>query len=86
MTTMPTNLAKGFEPNNVSLVTVRDHRTQVWAYQSDYKGKGRFHLREVYLGLDDNWAPTKHGFSVPVEKAAEVCRTIGAMAVPAAAA
>jgi len=83
---MPNNLANGFAPKNVTVLTIKDSRTQIWSYESEYKGRTRFHIREVYLDMDENWAPGKAGLSVPVDQAGKFCATIGAIATPKPAA
>lgn len=84
MTDIPSNLASGFAPKNTTVVMVKDSRTQIWAYESEFKGRNRFHLREVYLDIDENWAPGKGGISVPVEHAPKFCAALAALTTPQA--
>ncbi len=72
--TTPTNLAKGFEPKNVT-VLMNGGPKGVWAYENEWKGKSYFHIRSVYLDAHEDWAPAK-GLSVPIEDAGKLCAAI----------
>jgi hypothetical protein len=71
--------AAGFSPQDPTLLLVKDHRTQVWAYRADYLGKPHFQIREVHLNVDNEWAPCKHGLFIRPEQAAEFCLAVATL-------
>lgn len=60
-----------FQPKNVVVLVKKNERTEVWAYESEFKGKPNFHIREVYIdGASGQWRPGK-GVSMPLEARAD---------------
>lgn len=55
------------------LLTLKDGKEEIWAYESDFNGKPYFNIRKVYLTADNAYGPTKDGITVALERKDELC-------------
>jgi len=78
---MTTKLASGFTPQNVVVLlklTRRGQPEEVWAYDTEFKGRKYFHIRSVWTDDAGDWNPGK-GVMCPAENRDALCAAVGAL-------